>query len=98
HCKPIHDNRKGLNLGEAVAYIVLESEKTAQGKEVLRFLGGYGNANDAFHQTASSDDGESAFLAMKTALEIANLKPEQIDYVNAHGTAPPNNDYSVTKS
>src|SRR5690606_37533301 len=98
HCQPFDDNRKGLNLGEAAAYIVLESEKSAQGKEVLGFLAGYGNANDAFHQTASSDDGEGAFLAMKTALEIANLKPEQIDYVNAHGTATPNNDYSESKS
>lgn len=98
HCQPFDDNRKGLNLGEAAAYIVLESEKSAQGKEVLGFLAGYGNANDAFHQTASSDDGEGAFLAMKTALEIADLKPEEIDYVNAHGTATPNNDYSESKS
>lgn len=98
HCQPFDDNRKGLNLGEAAAYIVLESEKSAQGKHVFGFLAGYGNANDAFHQTASSDDGEGAFLAMKTALEIADLKPEQIDYVNAHGTATPNNDYSESKS
>ena len=98
HCQPFDDNRKGLNLGEAAAYIVLESEKSAQRKDVLGFLAGYGNANDAFHQTASSDDGEGAYLAMKTALEIADLKPEEIDYVNAHGTATPNNDYSESKS
>src|SRR5690606_37246103 len=85
HCTPFDDNRKGLNLGEAAAYIVLESEKSAKGKNVLGFLSGYGNANDAFHQTASSDDGEGAYLAIKTALEIAKLKPEEIDYVNAHG-------------
>lgn len=98
HCQPFDDNRKGLNLGEAAAYIVLESEKSAQRKDVLGFLAGYGNANDAFHQTASSDDGEGAYLAMKTALEIADLEPEEIDYVNAHGTATPNNDYSESKS
>lgn len=98
HCLPFDDNRKGLNLGEAAAYIVLESEESAKGKEILGFLSGYGNANDAFHQTASSDDGEGAFLAMKTALEIAGLKPEEIDYVNAHGTATPNNDLSEGKS
>lgn len=98
HCQPFDDNRKGLNLGEAAAYIVLESEESAKGKEILGFLSGYGNANDAFHQTASSDDGEGAFLAMKTALEIAGLKPEEIDYVNAHGTATPNNDLSEGKS
>ncbi|MBA5628782.1 beta-ketoacyl-[acyl-carrier-protein] synthase family protein [Moheibacter lacus] len=98
HCLPFDDNRKGLNLGEAAAYIVLESEESAKGKEILGFLSGYGNANDAFHQTASSDDGEGAFLAMKTALEIAGLKAEEIDYVNAHGTATPNNDLSEGKS
>lgn len=98
HCQPFDDNRKGLNLGEAAAYIVLESEESAKGKEILGFLAGYGNANDAFHQTASSDDGEGAYLAMKTALEIAGLKPEEIDYVNAHGTATPNNDLSEGKS
>ena len=98
HCQPFDEERKGLNLGEAAAYIVLESEKSAKGKEILGFLAGYGNANDAFHQTASSDDGEGAYLAMKTALEIADLKPEAIDYVNAHGTATPNNDLSEGKS
>ncbi|MGB6084363.1 beta-ketoacyl-[acyl-carrier-protein] synthase family protein [Moheibacter sp.] len=98
HCQPFDDNRKGLNLGEAAAYIVLESEKSVGNKKVLGFLAGYGNANDAFHQTASSDDGEGAYLAMKTALEIADLKPEAIDYVNAHGTATPNNDFSEGKS
>src|SRR5690606_3644928 len=98
HCQPFDDNRKGLNLGEAAAYIVLESERSAQGKEILGFLAGYGNANDAFHQTASSDDGEGAYLAMKSALEIAGLKPKEIDYVNAHGTATPNNDLSEGQS
>lgn len=98
HCQPFDDNRKGLNLGEAAAYIVLESEESAKGKKVLGFLAGYGNANDAFHQTASSDDGEGAYLAMKTALDIADLEPEAIDYVNAHGTATPNNDFSEGKS
>ncbi len=98
HCQPFDDNRKGLNLGEAAAYIVLESDESAKGKEILGFLAGYGNANDAFHQTASSDDGEGAFLAIQTALKIADLKPNEIDYVNAHGTATPNNDFSEGKS
>jgi len=98
HCQPFDDERKGLNLGEAAAYIVLESEEAANEKKALGFLAGYGNANDAFHQTASSDDGEGSYLAMKTALEIADLKPEEIDYVNAHGTATPNNDFSEGKS
>src|SRR5690606_10043032 len=73
-----------------------ESQKTVkqQGKHVLAYLTGYGNANDAFHQTASSDDGEGAFLAMQKALTVAQLGPQEIDYVNVHGTATPNNDLS----
>jgi 3-oxoacyl-(acyl-carrier-protein) synthase len=98
HCQPFDDNRKGLNLGEAAAYIVLESEELAKGKEVLGYIAGYGNANDAFHQTASSDDGEGAYLAINTALEIAEMNPSEIDYINAHGTATPNNDFSEGKS
>lgn len=57
-------------------------------------LSGYANANDAFHQTASSKDGEGATLAMKKALKIANISPKNIDYINAHGTATENNDAS----
>jgi len=98
HCQPFDENRKGLNLGEAAAYIVLESESSAKGKDILGFLAGYGNANDAFHQTASSDDGEGAYLAIQTALEVAQMSPSQIDYINAHGTATPNNDLSEGQS
>lgn len=98
HCTPFDENRKGLNLGEAAAYIVLESDESAREKEKIGFLSGYGNANDAFHQTASSDDGEGAYLAIQKALEIAELNPSEIDYINAHGTATPNNDLSEGKS
>ena len=95
-CAPFDANRKGLNLGEAAAYLVLESDAVVkkEKKEVLAYLSGYGNANDAFHQTASSENGEGAFLAMKKALKMAGLDPEKIDYINAHGTATPNNDLS----
>ncbi|HLV43245.1 MAG TPA: beta-ketoacyl-[acyl-carrier-protein] synthase family protein [Brumimicrobium sp.] len=94
--QPFDENRKGLNLGEGAAYLVLESEKSykKRGKTPLAFLKGYANANDAYHQTASSEQGDGAFLAMKSAFEVANMKPEEIDYVNAHGTATPNNDLS----
>ena len=57
-------------------------------------MSGFGNACDAFHQTASSENGEGAFLAMQKALKMAGLRPEDIDYVNAHGTGTPNNDAS----
>lgn len=95
-CQPFDEHRKGLNLGEGAAYLVLESEESIQlqDKHVLAYLTGYGNANDAFHQTASSENGEGAFLAMQKALAIAQLAPQAIDYVNVHGTATPNNDLS----
>src|SRR5690606_29884462 len=93
---PFDENRKGLNLGEAAAFLVLESDEVvkAENKKVLAYVKGYGNANDAFHQTASSDNGDGATLAMEKALKVANLKPSEIDYINAHGTATANNDLS----
>ena len=96
--KPFDSERKGLNLGEAAAYLVLESADFAKNKEVLGYVSGYGNANDAFHQTASSENGEGAYLAMQKALETANLNPHHIDYVNAHGTATQNNDLSESRA
>lgn len=93
---PFDNDRKGLNLGEAAAFLVLESDEIVQknNKKVLAYVSGFGNANDAFHQTASSENGEGAFLAMQKAFKLADLKPEDIDYINAHGTATPNNDLS----
>lgn len=95
-CKPFDQNRTGLNLGEAAAYLVLEADHLVQkeNKKVLGYLSGYDNSNDAFHQTASSATGKGAFLAMEKALRSANLKPENIDYINVHGTATANNDLS----
>jgi len=58
------------------------------------FIRGYANCCDAFHQTASSENGEGAFLAMTEALQMAGLKPQDIQYINAHGTGTPNNDVS----
>lgn len=93
---PFDQNRNGLNLGEAAAYLVLESEEMVHrhNKQVLAYVVGYGNANDAYHQTASSENGEGAYLAMKKAFEKAAVQPDEINYINAHGTATPNNDLS----
>ncbi|MBF4464759.1 beta-ketoacyl-[acyl-carrier-protein] synthase family protein [Flavobacterium sp. LC2016-12] len=94
--KPFDNTRKGLNLGEAAAFLVLESDEMVQkyDKKVLARVSGYGNANDAFHQTASSENGDGAYLAMKKAFEVSGLQPSEIDYINVHGTATPNNDLS----
>jgi len=95
-CRPFDENRAGLTIGEGAAYLVLESEDSvkANGKKILGELMGYANANDAYHQTASSPEGTGATLAMKKALEMSGLKPEEIDYINVHGTGTQNNDLS----
>jgi 3-oxoacyl-[acyl-carrier-protein] synthase-1 len=99
-CKPFDENRKGLNLGEAGAFIVIESEaslKKRNGKALAR-VAGYANANDAYHQTASSPDGFGAIMAIRQSLEMSGLQPSQIDYINMHGTGTPNNDQSESKA
>ncbi len=95
-CRPFDATRQGINLGEGAAYLVLESETSAlsRGVEPIARIIGYGNTCDAFHQTASSENGEGAYLAMKQALNEAQLQPQQINYLNAHGTGTPNNDQS----
>ena len=99
-CRPFDATRSGLNLGEGAAYLVLESAESTKrrGVEPQALLSGYGNACDAFHQTASSPDGEGAFRAMKEALELGGLQPANIDYINAHGTGTPNNDVSESQA
>ena len=99
-CRPFDAERAGLNLGEGAAYLVLESAESAtrRGVKPVALLSGYGNACDAFHQTASSPDGEGAYLAMSKALADAGLRPSDIDYINAHGTGTPNNDVSESQA
>ena len=99
-CRPFDATRSGLNLGEGAAYLVLESAESAKRRGIApqALLSGYGNACDAFHQTASSPDGEGAFRAMKEALALAGLQPSDIDYINAHGTGTPNNDVSESQA
>ncbi|MFH0866742.1 MAG: beta-ketoacyl-[acyl-carrier-protein] synthase family protein [Bacteroidota bacterium] len=99
-CRPFDETRSGLNLGEGAGFLVLESESYVEKnkKEILCEVKGYGNACDAFHQTASSPDGIGACIAMKTALRVANFKPSDITYINAHGTGTPNNDLSEGKA
>lgn len=93
-CKPFDGSRDGLNLGEGAAYLVLEKESEAKHKHAV--LSGFGNANDAFHPSATSDEAFGPCLTMQLALEMAQLEPSSIDYINAHGTGTPNNDVTET--
>lgn len=89
-CRPFDATRAGLNLGEGAAFVVLEKDPD----KAMAYVSGYGNRCDAYHQTATSEDGDGAFLAMTDAIVMAGLKPEDIDYVSAHGTGTPDNDSS----
>ena len=92
-CRPFDDTRTGLNLGEGAGYIVLQREDTLQRKAYCK-VAGFANTNDAFHQTASSAEGIGPFKAMEQALKMSSLKPEEISYINVHGTGTNNNDSS----
>ncbi len=95
-CRPFDATRNGINLGEGAAYLVLETEEANKktGNRIICELTGYGNACEAFHQTASSPDGTGAYLAMKKALDMSGEHPYNIGYINAHGTGTDNNDLS----
>ena len=99
-CRPFDKNRHGLNLGEGAAYVVMETRKHAEQRGIRPIckLSGYANRCDAYHQTASSPEGEGAFRAMQAALQSAQLQPSDISYINAHGTGTPNNDESEGKA
>jgi 3-oxoacyl-(acyl-carrier-protein) synthase len=97
-CRPFDKDRKGLNLGEGAAFLVLEREEDIAGKKVYAELTGYGNTNDAFHPSSLSDNGDGPYLSMKEALDLAGLSPVQIGFVNAHGTGTENNDEVESKA
>lgn len=95
-CRPFDASRDGLNLGEGAGFLVLESERSASGRGVEPYcaVSGWANVNEAFHQTASSADGDGAFAAMTEAMRVAGVGKDEVDYINAHGTATPGNDLS----
>ncbi len=93
-CRPFDKDRNGLTIGEGAAVLVLESEETADEKHIICEVSGYANVNEAYHATASSAEGTGAIMAMTRALESAALKPEDISYINAHGTGTEINDLS----
>lgn len=97
-CTPFDRDRKGLNLGEAAAFIVLEKEEDLNGKKVYAEIAGFGNSNDAFHPSSLSNEGNGPYLCMQKALEEAKLNPGDIDFINAHGTGTENNDLVESKA
>jgi 3-oxoacyl-[acyl-carrier-protein] synthase II len=93
-CRPFDRRRSGLSLGEGAAVVVLEpaARARARGAHAHAELRAYGTSADAHHLTAPHPDGTGAALAMQRALARAELAPEAIDYINAHGTGTPLND------
>ena len=93
-CAPFDCQRCGLNLGEGGGVVILEQEAAARkrGKSPELFLKGYGLAQDAYHLTAPRPDGYGLEQALQQALKEANIKPSEVSFVNAHGTATRDND------
>ena len=96
--RPFDKDRSGFIMGEGAGIIVLETEEHAKsrGATILGELAGYGSTNDAFHVTQPSEGGAGAVKAMQLAMEDAGAEPEEVDYINAHGTSTPFNDKNET--
>ena len=96
--RPFDKDRSGFIMGEGAGIIVLETEEHAKsrGATILGELAGYGSTNDAFHVTQPSKGGAGAVKAMQLAMEDAGAEPEEVDYINAHGTSTPFNDKNET--
>jgi len=91
---PFDVDRKGFVMGEGSGVLILENLDGAlkRGAKIYGEVVGYGSTSDAYHITAPHPEGKGAYMAMKKALDEANITPEQVDYINAHGTSTPMND------
>ncbi|MCK4740733.1 MAG: beta-ketoacyl-ACP synthase II [Anaerolineales bacterium] len=99
-CRPFELERDGFIMGEGAACLVLESYEIAhaRGAKILAEVIGYGATSDAFHMTAPAENGIGAGICMQNTLANAGLAPEQIDYINAHGTSTKLNDVGETQA
>jgi len=99
-CAPFDADRKGITLGEGAAYLVLErwDDAVARGAMILAELRGYGASCDAHHPTAPAEDGRGAQAAMRMAMLEGGIGPDDVDYINAHGTGTLLNDSAETRA
>ncbi|MFK5984966.1 MAG: beta-ketoacyl-[acyl-carrier-protein] synthase family protein [Pseudomonadota bacterium] len=93
-CQPADQNRKGLSIGEAAAFVLLEKaqQQSNSNEDSAIYLLGYGESSDAYHMSSPHPEGIGAIKAMQSALSQARLQAQQVDYINLHGTATPVND------
>lgn len=98
--RPFDKDRDGFVLGEGSGIVILEEleHAKARGAKIYAELAGYGSTGDAYHITSPAEDGEGAGMAMKLAMKEADVQPEQIDYINAHGTSTHHNDLFETRA